>query len=336
MPDPASVLVNRSFQRRAFVAAAVLIFAGCGGDDVASDAGALDAAPPSDGGRADGAAPSDGGRADGAAPSDGGRTDGAAPSDGGRADTGTTSRDGGHSHAPIVGGDPQVVAALPFRVDLERLEPWLTYDATFERFAGWRGEPALRIYPPNTGEGMAAVGQLNGIPPVDEFHIGFLYRIGSTLIERHGNTKQIILLRDVGERPMLIWGVVGEDRSPEWRAMGACDNTLCQYGSAPWFPTSAEAFKYGHPATNAPGRYGDEWVWFEFIVTQTQNQLQIWTEDGLWAGTYVTADLATPNGTVTDVDGLGGYWAQGDGYDPNAYYEICDIELSGLPIGPPW
>jgi hypothetical protein len=285
--------------------------------------------------------------AGGSARLDGGAGPGSDAGEVERTDGGTTTTDaGGGRDARVTLPDADIdcpddwhrVGELPFVPNLACVEPWITNDASYERIEGWGGGPGLRIWPPNTGEGMAAVGQFNGVPTPEQFHLGFLYRVGPTLFAQHGNTKQIILWReDEADRPMIITRPGdGEEFSNSWRAIGACDNTVCQYQSGEFWPMPTETFKYGHPETNAPGRYGDEWVWFEYVVTATENQVQVWTQDGEFEGHYVSRTQAEQGHRVTDVDGIGGYWPQGRGYDEGAYYDIAFVVLSDGPIGPPW
>ncbi|MEK7704946.1 MAG: hypothetical protein AAB426_08305 [Myxococcota bacterium] len=191
--------------------------------------------------------------------------------------------------------------------------PNLVRAATHEVFGagGYFGRGFSRFSPGafddgHRGEHYCGVGQIHGFADVgdsSQMVVGQLVRFGTSFFTdqmspdaANGDIKEIILINDSGERPMII------TKGGATRVLAACDGTVCNTtGSTAdidWFNDGGHA-----PDINA---YLGEWLWVELAFNSNVpfTRVRTWSADGVLQGAETIAGWASP-GSVLALDVIG-------------------------------
>lgn len=156
------------------------------------------------------------------------------------------------------------------------------------------------------GEHYCGVGQIHGFGNVGDSSrmvVGQLVRFGTTFFTDqvspnaiNGDIKELILVNDTGERPMII------TKGNATRVLGACDGTVCNttgsVGDVDWFNEGNH-----QPDIDA---YLGQWLWIEFQFNSNvpRTRTRVWSADGVFQGAEIIAPWASP-GRVTTLDIIG-------------------------------
>ena len=278
------------------------------------------------------------------------------------------SRGGGSS--PPSGGSPTYdegsressyssnAITLPWTECFENGDTWSSVFAASEcggsashnSSAGWGGGGCVEITPPTsacTGGGINGgnVGfggaQSSGGAPeftgVNEFHLRFLVKIGSTYLSTatNGGGSMINKFVDVGHSGGSRAGILGlqvkYSSAPYWLAFGIQDDTegyVFAEGRG-WVEDAALKIDSG-----SGGDYIDEYICVEYVldVTNDTSSLYLWTQDGVHSGHVVTV-TKTNSSTINKF-----YWSYYNLYctaSANNHIFLDNIKAATSYIGPP-
>lgn len=157
------------------------------------------------------------------------------------------------------------------------------------------------------GEHYSGIGQITGFNTVgsdsSRMVVGQLIRFGTTFFTDqvsayagNGDIKEIILINDTGERPMILTKGGGT------RVLGACDGTTCNTTG------SVTDIDYHNDGNHQPdiNTYLGQWLWVEFAFNSNVpfTRTRIWSADGTLQGAEIIAPWASP-GSVTTLDVIG-------------------------------
>lgn len=158
----------------------------------------------------------------------------------------------------------------------------------------------------NRGEHYAGIGQIYGFNTAGDSSrmvVGQLIRFGTTFFTDqvnpnaiNGDIKELILINDSGERPMILTKGGGT------RVLGACDGTTCNTTG------SVDVIDYHNDGNHLPdiNAYLGQWLWVEFAFNSNVpfTRTRIWSADGTLQGAEIIAPWASP-GRVTTLDVIG-------------------------------